>query len=138
MRVWKKVAISLSVLVVAVPIIVAGMFVYTTNDMCGNEVYSEVLSPSSAHKVVVFKRDCGATTGLSTQVSIIGANDKLKNESGSIYITDGHPRGVSPDIKWLSSSELRIERSLNGSEHKVESEWGFMNKIDITYGVGGS
>ncbi len=136
MKIWKKNAVSLGVLVVGVPLTIAGLFIYATSDMCGNEVYSQVLSPDGEHKAVVFQRDCGATTGFSTQISIVGSSDELKNESGNIYVIDGHPKDVSPDPTWSSSTELKIERSLSGSEYKAESKWGFLNKIEITYGAG--
>ena len=41
-------------------------------DPCGNEIVVRVPSPSGAHEAVVFERACGATTGWSTQVAIIG------------------------------------------------------------------
>lgn len=138
MKVWKKVAISLGVVVFGVPLAIAGLFIYATSDMCENEVYSEVSSPDGEYKVVVFQRDCGASTGFSTQISITNSSDDLKNEGGNIYIVDGHPRDVSPVVRWLSNSELRIERNLNGSEYKAELKWGFLDKIEITYDEDGS
>ncbi|SMF67222.1 hypothetical protein SAMN02745866_04297 [Alteromonadaceae bacterium Bs31] len=138
MKLWKKIAISLGVLVIGVPLAIAGLFIYATSDMCRNEVYSQVVSPDGKRKAVVFQRDCGATTGFSTQISIIDSSDDLKNESGNIYVIDGHPKNVSPGLKWLSNTELNVERSLNGSEYKAESIWGFFKKIRITYGAGNS
>ena len=138
MKVWKKIAISFGIVVVGLPLAIAGLFIYATSDMCGNEVYSEVLSPNGEHKVVVFQRDCGATTGFSTQISIIDSDDELENESGNIYIVDGQPTDVSLRVKWVSNTELRIEKSLNGSEYKSESSWGFLNKVKVTYVAGSS
>jgi len=138
MKLWKKIAISLGVLVIGIPLAIAGLFIYAASDMCGNEVYSQVVSPDGERKAVVFQRDCGATTGFSTQISIIDSSDDLKNESGNIYIIDGHPKNVSPGLKWLSNTELKIERKLNGSEHKAESKWGIFKKVRITYGADNS
>ncbi|WP_269621197.1 DUF5412 family protein [Zhongshania sp. BJYM1] len=138
MKVWKKVAISFGILIVGVPLVIAGLFIYAARDMCGNEVYTEVMSPNRDHKVVVFQRDCGATTGFSTQISIIDSDDTLENEGGNIYIIDGHPKDVSPPVRWVSNTELRIERSLDGSEYKAESSWGLLNKVKVTYGAGSS
>lgn len=138
MKTWKKIVIVLSSLFVAIPLIIAGLFIYAAGDICGNEVYSEALSPDKKYKVVVFQRDCGATTGFSTQISIIDSTDDLKNESGNIYIIDGHPEDASLETNWLSNHELRIMRRLNGSEYKAELEWGFLNKIKVTYIAGDS
>jgi hypothetical protein len=138
MKVWKKVAISLGILIVGIPLLIAALFIYATSDMCGNEVYTEVMSPNGERKVVVFHRDCGATTGFSTQISIIDSGDELENKGGNIYVIDGHPNDVSPPVRWVSNTELRIERSLSGSEYKAESSWGLFNKVKVTYGAGGS
>jgi len=138
MNIWKKIAITFGAIIVGVPIAIVSLFFYATNDMCRNEIYSEILSPDREHKVMVFHRDCGATTGFNTQVSIIDSSVELNNVSGNIYIIDGHPRDVSLDITWLSNTDLKIEKNLNVFEYKTELTWGFLNKIKITYGTGGS
>lgn len=120
MNIWKKVVISLGVLFAVVPLVIMAFLIYVTGNMCGNEIYSEELSPDREHKVVIFQRDCGATTGFSTQISIINSDDELENESGNVYIIDGHPKDVSPGTRWISNTELRIERNLNGQEYKAE------------------
>lgn len=137
MKIWKKLTIFLGAGAVSVPLAIMGLFIYATHDMCGNEVYSEVLSPNREHKVVMFQRDCGATTGFSTQISILDSGDELENESGNTYIIDGQPKEVSPNARWASNTELRIERSLNGSEYKAESSWG-LDEIKVTYVAGSS
>jgi hypothetical protein len=44
--------------------------------MCGNYVVAEKISPDGRRKVVVFQRDCGATTGFSTQVSLFATIER--------------------------------------------------------------
>jgi hypothetical protein len=95
--------------------------------MCGNEIYKEYLSPNGELKAVIFQRDCGATTGFSTQISIIKADSNLKNESGNIYIVNGHPSRVAPQLSWSSSDELIIFKLIDGSEHKAEKQWSSSN-----------
>ena len=138
MKLWKKIAISLGALLLVIPLVIGGIFIYTTGDICGNEIYSKALSPNGKYKAVVFQRDCGATTGFSTQISIVSSSDELKNKSGNIYIIDGHPKDVLPILTWPSSTELRIEKSLSGPEYKAESNWGSLNKIKITYDTSNS
>lgn len=104
--------------------------------MCGNEILNEVTSPDKAYKAVVFQRNCGATTGFSTQVSIIYAHDELENESGNIYTIDGHPDDVAPAIMWKSSSELIVHHPLTDSANSAKTSWG--NKITIEYDAGSS
>jgi hypothetical protein len=40
-------------------------------DPCGNSILERIPSPQGTHDVVIFERDCGATTGFTTQASVI-------------------------------------------------------------------
>lgn len=84
--------------------------------LCGNKVLAEAVSPDQRLKGVVFQRDCGATTGFSTQVSIIGAQDALPNASGNVFTADDN-RGAVPtsaaggpvvQVRWASGRALVI------------------------------
>jgi len=136
MKNWKNITISALAVIISAAAI--GFYELSDGDMCGNEIFEELLSPDSNHKAVVFQRDCGATTGFSTQVSIINAKNELENTGGNIYISDGHPKELALKIYWLSGTELVIKKSLNGSEYKAKNNWGFKNKIKVRYGAGGS
>ncbi len=138
MKLWEKILVAFGVLMVGAPLAIVGTSILAIGDMCRNELYAEVLSPDYEHKAVVFQRDCGATTGFSTQISIISAKDELQNESGNIFIIDGQPARVSPEVRWLSDTELSIGKGLNGSEYKAERSWGLLRKVRISYGAGGS
>jgi hypothetical protein len=74
-------------------------------DPCGNEVSQAVVSPSGKLKAVVFNRDCGATTGFTTQVSIISSTESLPGERGNTLILDGT---VPLKIEWRSGSMLHL------------------------------
>ena len=52
--------------------------------MCGDDVLAEDVSPNGKKKVTVFQRDCGATTGFSTQASILDAESKLPARGGNV------------------------------------------------------
>ena len=73
--------------------------------MCGNEISQTVSSPSGNLKAVVFNRNCGATTGFNTQVSILSATDTLKNDDGNTLILDG---SVPLHVQWRSNSTLQL------------------------------
>jgi hypothetical protein len=74
-------------------------------DPCGNDVSQTVVSPSGRLKAVVFNRDCGATTGFSTQVSIIPSSESLPGEGGNTLVLDGT---VPLKIEWRSDSMLHL------------------------------
>ena len=124
---------TIGAIVAVVPALLIGTFIYFTSDMCGNYPYSEIASPNGDYKAVVFQRDCGATTGFSTQISIVKIDEGLENKSGNIFIVDGHPDNYAPKVVWTSDSELEIYWVLNGAEHKAKNSWGLLNKIRINY-----
>ncbi len=100
------------------------------DDMCGNDVTKEVISPDGKMKAVVFQRDCGATTGFSTQISVLPDSKTLPNESGNVfYATDNHGKAKfnkdfvleNLEIKWLNDTELLIkyDKQAEASEFKT-------------------
>lgn len=104
------------------------------NMLCGNEIFQEVNSPDNEYKAVVFQRDCGATTGFSTQISILKPSKELPNSGGNIFIMDGHPDWTSVQVKWDTNRSLSINYS---ESYRVftqkEKYWYFLSKVDIDY-----
>jgi len=64
-------------------------------DPCGNQVLAETPSPGGRFKAVVLQHDGGATTGFSTQVSLIPSGDKVVTRSGNAFVADTN-RGEAP------------------------------------------
>jgi Family of unknown function (DUF5412) len=102
-------------------LVIAGMLITYAiekafDGMCGNQLLSEVSSPDHVYRVVVFQRDCGATTGFSTQVSVLKAKETLPNESGTLFVADTDhgkaPGGIGggPEVKisWVGSRSVRL------------------------------
>jgi hypothetical protein len=83
---------------------------------CANERLQSVTSPDGKLQAVIFRRDCGATTDYSTQVSIISANAELSNKSGNVFVADTdhgnapEQEGGGPKIKveWLDNKSLQV------------------------------
>jgi len=77
----------------------------------------------------MFQRDCGATTGFSTQVSILNAGEPLSGPGNVFRADDNHGAaraggwgGPWAEIKWLSPSHLLVRyaarsRLFKESEH---------------------
>ena len=98
--------------------------------MCGNEINLELMSPDKKYKAIIFQRDCGATTGFSTQVSIIKSIEELPNESGNVLITDGHPNDNGYKLNWLNNENILISNTQNNRIHFKEQTIG---AISISY-----
>jgi hypothetical protein len=80
---------------------------------CENTLVSTVPSPDGRWQAVLFERSCGATTGFSTQVSIIPAGKALPPDAGNTFYADGGdvsaPWGGPPaELTWLGPDRLQI------------------------------
>jgi len=76
--------------------------------MCANEVIHEERSPDGERRVVVFERDCGATTRESTQVMILHADAVLPNEGGNAFVAYVDPTLVR--VSWAIANSLILSR----------------------------
>ena len=136
-RLLKIALVLLSLLAAMVALGAYGL--YTLGDsMCGNDIITESLSPDKELKAVVFRRDCGATTGFSTQVSILGVEEQLENENGNVFTADAD-HGAAPTyemggpvvtVQWTERDKLTVFRSPSARVFKtVDKRAG----VHITY-----
>lgn len=117
----KRIAIGVGATTLVLLFLCAAAVLYALDGlgdgMCGNTVIAESLSPGGEWKAVSFERNCGATTGFSTQVSVLGAREELKNEGGNLLVatTAGGKAPAGPEggpevrIYWVSSSALELQ-----------------------------
>jgi hypothetical protein len=129
----KKILKIIASLIVLTIVGLVGLFIYFAGEMCENQIYKEYLSPDKSLKAVVFQRDCGATTGFSTQISILNSDENLDNKNGNIFAIKGHPDEVAPVLNWTSKNVLNIQYSLNGNEYTTKDNFGWLNSVKITY-----
>lgn len=102
--------------IITLMIVVIFMFInFSFNDMCGNEIFQSIVSPNKEYKVIVFQRDCGATTGFSTQISVLKAYKNLPNEAGNIFIANGHPDYHPVKITWIEDQKIIIQENFSES-----------------------
>ena len=81
------------------------LFLSGCSDTCENVDSQTVLSPSASHKAIAFSRNCGATTGFNTQVTVLRANDQLPNEAGNAFVANGT---VPIVLHWNSDTTLQV------------------------------
>jgi hypothetical protein len=107
---------------------------YTARGLCGNYVFEEIYSPNREYKAVVFQRDCGATTGFSTQVSILNSNDDLENKEGNVLGLAGHPDWTSVQVMWNNDQSLTIAYIESYTVYKNKDRYSSLfTIIDIEY-----
>ncbi len=71
---------------------------------CVNEVSKELASPDGKMKIVLFSRDCGATTGFNMQAMVLGANESLPDTPGNAFIFDDCEASVS----WQNDNSVLV------------------------------
>lgn len=135
LRPLRRIIIWFGVVCVALISISAFLFwlvVPDMSDLCGNEVISESPSPDGTKRLVVFQRDCGATTGFSTQASVLPAKVPLPNEKGNLFISDtdhgaapsGLGGGPSVTVTWESAQSVALTYHPKVRVFKSESDAG--------------
>jgi len=115
------------------------VFALGDSSMCANEALVEAASPSTKLKAIVFQRDCGATTGFSTQVAVVPANESLPNEPGNVFVADTNHgaapsgRGGGPEVvvHWLSDGTLHIDHHPSARVFLAERR---VDHVQIEYG----
>jgi hypothetical protein len=100
-------------------------------------VASRSFSPDGSHIAVLFQRDCGATTGFSTQISILGTGDKLSGGGNAFRADDDHGiaragdwGGSWAEMKWLSPDHLLIRYAAKSRLFKQDTN---VSRVRISY-----
>jgi hypothetical protein len=118
---WHKLVISVvGGLLIAGAVTVWG-FRSLLNEPCANRLMAEFPSPEGTLKAVVFERDCGTTTDVSTQVSIVSANASLSNQPANLFAGDtdhgkapsGPKGGPEVRVSWVGARSLRVSHHRN-------------------------
>ncbi len=67
--------------------LLAATFLGACSGACENTVLTRADAPDGRHSAVVFRRDCGATTGFSTQVSVLTPGGRPSG-AGNVFVAD--------------------------------------------------
>ena len=73
--------------------------------LCANTVTNRVTSPDAKRDAVLYTRDCGATTGYTTQLSLVRAGVALSNEAGNVFIA---PDSTELRVEWIGPDTLLV------------------------------
>jgi hypothetical protein len=110
-------------------------------DSCANQIVDIKISPDKNFRAVTFIRDCGATTGFSTQLSIIKATDtfdKSDEKGNTLIMSDKIGDGLMDEnggakimANWTEDNKLVILYDSRTETAKRETEY---KDIKIEYG----
>ena len=76
---------------------------------------------------MIFNRNCGATTGFNTQLSVLAKGDAVPKEAGNTFIADG---SLALRVRWVSESELVITGFQGAKIFKQEK---LANGVAVSY-----
>ncbi|AUW59229.1 hypothetical protein C1T17_15165 [Sphingobium sp. SCG-1] len=107
------------------------------SDTCENSVAARVASPDGQREAVMFQRDCGATTGYSTQISVLD-NGETPAGGGKAFRADdnhgvaavGESQGPWADMRWVAPDRLLIRYA---SKSRVFEQATDLNGVTIDY-----
>lgn len=94
---------------------------------CANRHLENVVAPGGARQATVFARDCGATTSMSTHVTISGRGDGPSG-AGNVFIADadtgavptGPGGGPVVRVRWEAADSLTIAHHPRARIFKAE------------------
>ena len=85
------------------------------SDACQNTVVDQKRAPDDRHFVVMFQRDCGATTGFSTQLSVLEDGEQPTGSGNAFRADDDHGAaraggwgGPWAETRWLAADHLLV------------------------------
>lgn len=118
-------------------ILAATFFLAACSDDCVNTEISTIVAPDRKVRAVMFERNCGATTGFTTQIAIVKPGEQLL-PSKTVYRADdnhgaaftGNWGGPWAEMKWADSRHLLIRYAAKSSLYQKQVE---ADGIEIDY-----
>jgi hypothetical protein len=117
--------------VLVVGMLVGGFAIWglLARSQCDNAILTEVPAPDRRMRAIVFQRDCGATTDLSTQVSLLSGSRPLPNDGGNVFIADtdhgrapaGPGGGPVVQVRWVEPRELEVHHDARARVFSADS-----------------
>jgi hypothetical protein len=132
---WRKHALAY---LVAAAVLVSAPSCGSSCGLCGNQKLAEYPSPDGTVKVVVFERDCGATTDFSTQVSIVPVGSGVPDGGGNVFAADcDHDTapggaGGGPEVRVRWNNRYAIELAYPAKARVFKSEHRVGN-VSVSY-----
>jgi hypothetical protein len=106
-------------------------------ETCENKPVATATAPAGAMRAILFQRDCGSTTGFSSQVSIVTTTATSRG-GGNVFIADtGHGTAMATswggpwvELRWLSPQHLLIRYDANA---RVFTQNETVSGVSIAY-----
>jgi hypothetical protein len=124
----KRRAVSLLSRLCRIPLVAFSVWLIACADPCENRVLSALNSPSANKRAVFFELSCRATTGFSTQVSVLNAGDVLPKSAGNVFNADSD-HGAVRDMTVMALG------STGSARHSASRTAGVFGKEALANGI---
>jgi hypothetical protein len=99
---------------------------------CENAIVSEPMRPGGPYRAVVFLRDCGATTGWSTRVSLLDIKRFSNSEVGNVFVGEGgQPPSPGVSVRWVDRDTLEVSYEPSMQVLHSKSTWEGIGIISV-------
>ena len=100
---------------------------------CGNDIYQRLDNRYKQYKILKFSRSCGATTGPSTQISVLPFDKELSNEDGgNIFVCNAYINDTSVKVQWTNDTSILITYKKDLEIFKNDSTF---NDVKVKYQI---
>ena len=119
-------------LLAALPTLIGGC-----SDACSNTLVSSSTAPDGQHRAALFQRNCGATTGFSTQISLATSDEEQTGAGNAFRADDDHGAarvgawgGPWAEVKWLAADHLLVRYA---AKSRIFRQADQVNGVRLTY-----
>jgi hypothetical protein len=109
------------------------------SDICSNTEVARSTSPDGRFDAVLFQRDCGATTGFSSQISLVAAGENIDSSSPLYRADDDHGAaqvgawgGPWTEAKWIAADKLLVRYA---ERSRIFEQDEYSDGISVSYQV---
>lgn len=117
----KTVAFLLGGLVTTIIMLAGGLFLLWSPD-CEDTTCETLFSPDRSHKIILYTRNCGATTGFSTHIALAESDEDLDDGTTIFVADDDHGNAnlhpvyqalIDIRARWIDNHSLELSYDKN-------------------------
>lgn len=116
--------------IVLLIIVLFGALFFLLEPGCGNVIRETIFSPDQTHKIILYTRDCGATSGFSTHIALANADEDIDDATVIFVADDDHGKANSHPIypelidiraRWVRNDLLELSYDKNARLFKEKA-----------------
>jgi hypothetical protein len=117
----------LVVIIVPALAFVAALYWLASFDICDTVIERQIPAPDNRYKLVIFKRDCGATVDFNTQVSLMPRDRSFSFDKYPAFFSIAGQHELN--VRWLSSNRIRLVIPSGDRVYRQERSVGFVSIV---------